>query len=88
MKKTLTQNFIEELSRTKNAELFVGVARLLKVSIIDEEMNTRDFNDVFTDILAAFDKSKNKFKKELLKILKDANSCKEGGLSGHTKEKD
>ena len=56
MKKTLTQNFIEELSRTKNAELFIGVARLLKVSIIDEGGNPRDFNDVFTDILAAFDK--------------------------------
>lgn len=77
MKKNLIQNFIDEIAHIKNAEIFIGVARLLRVSIVDKEMNTRDFNDVFTDMLAAFEESNRKFQKELLKILQDANSCKE-----------
>lgn len=77
MKKNLIQNFIDEIARIKNAEIFIGVARLLRVNIVDKEMNTREFNDVFADMLAAFEKSKRKFQKELLKILQDANNCKE-----------
>lgn len=66
---------------------FIGLARILKVQLV-EEINsgaaepseryaTRDFTDVLGDVLYAFDKAPRARRREILQILKAA-SQKEG----------
>ncbi len=71
----LTQKFMYELSKSDVIN-FRGVAQILRVKIADENENVRDFPDVFADVMAAYDKASRKRKKELLKILKDANKAR------------
>lgn len=83
MRLDLMDKFILELSRTKDVEIFLGVARILKVKFLTEEKEPRDFNDVFNDILSNYRLEKKKRQKELLSILTDANKCKEN-LNGNS----
>ncbi len=78
MRLTLTEKFVKEILKIEEPELFVGVARILKVPLFNiEEKKEREFGDVFTDCIDAFEKEGRKRQKELLSILKDANRCKE-----------
>lgn len=71
----LTQKFMYELSRTDVVN-FRGVAQILRVKIADENDEVRSFPDVFADVMAAYDTAGRKRKKELLKILRDANNLR------------
>ena len=73
----LNERFILELGRIKNPEIFLGVARILKVQLVKEE-KARDFGDIFKDTIEAYENSGRKRKRELLKILREANNA-EGG---------
>ena len=78
MRLTLTEKFVKEILNITEPELFVGVARVLKVPLFNfEEKKEREFGDVFADCIDAFEKENKKRQKELLSILKDANMCKE-----------
>lgn len=78
----LTQKFMYELSQSDLIN-FRGVAQILRVAIADDNEEIRPFPDVFADIMKAYDSAGRKRKKELLKILRDANKFKvSGGLNG------
>lgn len=78
----LTQKFMYELSQSDVVN-FRGVAQILRVAIADENEEVRPFPDVFADVMKAYDEAGRKRKKELLKILRDANKFRiSGGLNG------
>ena len=68
----MTTKFMNEVVKLDIAEFF-GVARILKVKLINENGEIREFADVFADLMAAYDCADKSRKKELLKILKAAN---------------
>ncbi len=83
--KSRTEQFILELSKIRAPEVFAGVARVLKVPLV-EGNEARDFTDVFSDTIDYFEKEKTKRQKELLRILKAANKCKEETVDGDNTE--
>ena len=83
--KSRTEQFILELGKIRSPEVFTGVARILKVPLV-EGKEVRDFSDVFSDTIIYFEKEKTKRQKELLRILKDANKCKEEIVDGNNSE--
>lgn len=87
MKETLTQKFIKEIANIKSPEVFLGVARILKVQLMEDKETPYDFVKIFSDTIEAFDKAGRARKKELLKILIQANQYKECNVNGGTKEK-
>ncbi len=70
----LNERFILELGRIKSPEIFLGVARILKVQLIEGE-NPRDFGELCADVIDSFEQSGRKRKRELLKILREANNA-------------
>ena len=84
MKKTLTQKFIEEIAKIKSPEIFLGVARILKVQLMEDKETPYDFVKIFSDTVEAFDKAGRARKKELLKILIQANQYKECDINGNS----
>ena len=87
MKETLTQKFIREVARIKSPEVFLGVARILKVQLMEDKESPYEFTKIFSDTVEAFDKANRARKKELLKILVQANQYKECEVNGGIKEK-
>lgn len=87
MKETLTQKFIKEIANIKSPEVFLGVARILKVQLMEDKETPYDFVKIFSDTIEAFDKAGRARKKELLKILIQANQYKEYDVNGDTEEK-
>ena len=88
MKETLTQKFIKEIANIKSPEVFLGVARILKVQLMEDKDTPYDFVKIFSDTIEAFDKATCARKKELLKILVKANQYTECDVNGDAKEKD
>ena len=84
MKETLTQKFIKEIANIKSPEVFLGVARILKVQLMEDKETPYDFVKIFSDAVEAFDKAGRARKKELLKILIQANQYKERDVNGNT----
>jgi len=83
----LEVKFTTELLHTKDLTIFLGVARVLKIPLVTEEGTSKDFNGLIDDVIGAYCASPYKRKKELLKILEDANKCKESVLdAGNTKD--
>lgn len=82
MKETLTQKFIKEIANIKSPEVFLGVARILKVQLMEDKETPYDFVKIFSDTVEAFDKADRARKKELLKILVRANQYKECDVNG------
>lgn len=77
----LDERFIYELGRIKNPEVFLGVARILKVQLVQDE-NPRDFGELCADVIESYQNSNRKRKRELLKILREANNA-QGGVNGN-----
>lgn len=81
--KDLNTKFIEELSKIKTPEVFLGVARILQVKLVSEEKDNegkfiaRSFEDVCADVITAFGNSDRRRKRELLPIIQKANRFKE-----------
>ena len=86
--KTLNEKFMVEISKIKQPEIFLGVVRILKVKLMEDEKTPRDFVDVFRDCVEAYHNMGRERKKELLKILKQANKAKieEGEADGDRTE--
>ena len=56
---------------------FVGLCTILKVQLMEEDGETpRDFVDMFSDVLDAFEKKNRTQRRNLLKILKAATKGK------------
>lgn len=83
MKETLTQKFIKEIAKIKSPEVFLGVARVLKVQLMEDKEAPYEFTKIFSDTVEAFDKADRARKKELLKILVQANQYKECEVNGN-----
>ena len=87
----LTDQFLEELGKIKEPEIFLGVAKILKVRTVDEvecegedgekkkEMRAREAWDIIADVGDAYDKAGRDRKRELLKILRAANQARRFG---------
>ena len=86
MKETLTQKFIKEIANIKSPEVFLGVARILKVQLMEDKETPYDFVKIFSDTIEAFDKADRARKKELLKILVRANQCRECDVNGNSSQ--
>lgn len=84
MKETLTQKFIKEIAKIKSPEVFLGVARVLKVQLMEDKETPYEFTKIFSDTVEVFDKAGRARKKELLKILVQANQCKECEVNGNS----
>ena len=86
MKETLTQKFIKEIAKIKSPEVFLGVARILKVQLMEDKEVPYEFTKIFSDTVEAFDKAGRTRKKELLKILVKANQYKECDVNGNSSQ--
>ena len=79
MKANLNTKFMQEISKIKEPEVFLGVARILKAKIYEDEMGydnqpvARDFIDIFADVVSNYAALERRKKRELLKILERAN---------------
>lgn len=71
----LTQKFMYEISQT-DIVAFQGLVAMLRVPVLKEGTDeVREFEDVFGDVMAAYDKLGRKRKKEILKVLRDNNAA-------------
>lgn len=70
---SLNEKFMLEIGKIQDPEVFLGIARILKVKLLDDDMNPKDFSDLFEEVMIGFDGAGRKRKKELLKILRAAN---------------
>lgn len=70
----LWYEFAKCISKIKSPELFLGVVRILKVEFMNGE-EPRDFSELYEDTMKAFDASSRKRKKEIIKILQEANKA-------------
>ena len=78
--KKKTDQFIEEISRIRDPEVFLGVARILRVPLVQkkadkEEYEARDFSDILGEVMTAYDAADRTRRRELLCILKKANKA-------------
>ena len=70
----LLDRFANELANIQDPEVFLGVARILKVEMMDGD-NPRNFYEMWADVIDRFNESPRKRKRELLRILREANIC-------------
>lgn len=77
----LEERFIHELGRIKDPEVFLGVARILKVQLVKDD-KPRDFGELCADVINFYELAPRKRKRELLKILREANTS-QGGANGN-----
>ena len=79
---TLNDKFMREIAKIKEPEVFLGVARVLKVKLVEDKKDeegkfvARDFTEIFSDVMKNFDCAPRKRKKELFNILREANQTK------------
>ena len=69
--------FIEEISKIKEPEVFLGIAKILGVDLVDAEGTERGFEDICIDVIQNYSELNRSQKRELLSILKKSNKCKE-----------
>ena len=80
----LNRKFVEEVARISTPEIFLGVARILKVKLVSDDLKdeddhpcARDFEEICADVIEAYAHADRHRKRELLHILKKANEVKE-----------
>ena len=71
--KSLEEKFLEEIGKIKEAEIFLGIGKILSVQLMEEKDKPRDFVDILQDVIEKFRVLNRWRKKELLKILRIAN---------------
>lgn len=73
----LNTRFMREVAKIRDPELFLGVCRILKVELLEkkkgEEEVARDFSLLFEDCMAQYAAAPRKRRRELLRILQQAN---------------
>ena len=81
------EKFLRELSKIKDPAVFFGIARILKVPCMVDKDTPREFQDILKDVIDNYFAAAPSKQREILKILKDANECKENiGNGSHTKD--
>ena len=79
---SLNTKFLKEISKIKEPEIFIGLAKVLGVKLLGEEKDEngkfipRDFTEVLDDVMKSFDGARRSRKNELLKLLVEANKAK------------
>lgn len=68
----LLERFANELANTHDPEVFLGVARILKVELVEDD-KPRSFYELWSDIIDNYNAADRKRKRELFKILREAN---------------
>lgn len=79
----LTTKFMHETAKIKDPIVFFGLARVLKIELMGDGA-PRNFEDIYTDLIAAYSAQTKRRKRELFKILRQAN--KEGNLNADRTE--
>lgn len=69
----IIDEFVQALVNLQGPEMFLGVARILKVELMEGD-KPRDFYDIWGDVLEQFNTSPRKRKRELLKIVREASA--------------
>lgn len=54
---------------------FIGLARLLKVQLVNEDDTPREFADVLQDVLSNFKTTNRQRRREIIQVVKKANAC-------------
>ena len=79
---SLNTKFLKEISKIKEPEVFIGLAKVLGVKLLGEEKDEngkfipRDFTEVLDDVMKSFDGARRSRKGELLRLLAEANKAK------------
>lgn len=76
LKTSIVKKFIKEIGNTTDPVVFLGLAKILKVPVM-EEGKPRDFVQVLRETIDNYIAAPYTRQKEILEILKDANKCKE-----------
>lgn len=76
LKTNIVKKFIKEIGNTTDPVVFLGLAKILKVPVM-EEGKPRDFVQVLRETIDNYIAAPYTRQKEILTILKDANKCKE-----------
>ena len=66
-------NFLLEISKIKNPEIFIGVVKILNVDLLTQDKEAKDFADLLEETLKAYEAAPRKLRRELLSILRKAN---------------
>ena len=69
----LIDQFLLEIAKLQPLE-FAALARIVRVNIYDDSKQPKDFTVVFEEILRAFNKLNRSRRKEIIKVLRAANS--------------
>lgn len=69
-------DFIEIIPKLEPIE-FLGLSKILCVSTVDENMEPRDFEDIFSDMIDRFISIGRKQRRDILKVIKKASQYKE-----------
>ena len=67
--------FIELIPTLEPVE-FLGLAKILCTPTVDENMESRPFEDIFSDMIDRFLSTGRRQRKDIIKILKNANKEK------------
>lgn len=69
-------NFIETIPKLEPIE-FLGLSKILCVSTVNENMEPRKFEDIFSDMIDRFISIDRKQRRDILKVIKKASQYKE-----------
>lgn len=73
------EKFMKEIANIKDPAVFLGVARVLSVSLVKENGEQKGFADIFTEVIDTYDKAPRKLRRDLWKVLKGANQEVDNG---------
>lgn len=86
LRTNIVKKFIKEIGNTTDPVVFLGLAKILKVPVM-EEGKPRDFVQVLKETIDNYIAAPYIKQKEILEILKDANKYKEKSTdAGHSKD--
>jgi len=87
-----TERLLKDIPRLDPVE-FMGLARVLKVKLMEPistesetgqiKLAPRDFTDILSDVLAAFEASNRKRRREILQLIHEAATHKEKSDAGN-----
>ena len=73
----LNIKFVKELGKCKDPLVFLGLAKLLSVELVDENKEEKDFGEILSGILDRFEDLNTWRAKEIFDVLHDANKNKD-----------
>ena len=78
----LNMKFMREIGNIKDPVIFLGIATTLNVKVYTDEKDEeghlipKDFSVIFKEIMTNYNGAGRKLKRDLLKVLRDANKEK------------